>query len=626
MLKFLNIANFAIIHKLSLELNLGLNLLTGETGAGKSIIVDALGLLLGGRAAGVLVRTGERAAVVEGLFELSDESERQISARLAQVGIDKSEGEDLVIRREVQAGGRSRIFINDKLVTAGTLRSIQPFLIDIHGQGEQQALTWPRAHLELLDEFAGCVALRREVEKGYARWKNALEARQSLEGDDAARERASDMLKFQLDEIERAAIHVGEDVSLASEKSLLANAERLIELSSGAYNDLYERDESALSLAASVRRRLSELGVIDVRAVPLLESLETATTLLVDVAERLRSYGAEIDFTPGRLAEVENRLAEIERLKRKYSRDDVQGLQEVRAELERQLSVLSNVVEREQELLAELNAAVETYIPLAERLTAARREAAKLLEVRVVGELRHVALERARFVVGVDTATSFKFGAGDSGHAQAAASEPNAVAPNAVASGGGFFSPWGADRVEFQFSANMGESLRPLASVASGGELSRLMLALRTVCRGVEALDGDEGSTLVFDEIDVGIGGRVAEAVGRRLKALAATRQVLCVTHQPQIARFADYHYAVTKYEEGGRTVTGVKKLDREERVGELARMIGGADIVTTARETARWMLDDTAANQPAQESADGVAKIGNKRKRSKGVASRRFK
>lgn len=628
MLRFLNITNFAVIQRLSFELHSGLNLLTGETGAGKSIIVDALSLLLGGRASAGLVRTGERAALVEGLFDLSGESELRARSILAEVGIDKRAEDDLCIRREVQAGGRSRIFINDQSVTAATLKKLQTLLIEIHGQGEQQALVTTRTHMEMLDSFVGCEDLRNSAGLAYARWKKAVVALRSLERDEATRERACDMLRFQIAEIEKAAPRSGEDEELQAERTFLAHAGKALELSSGAFGELYERDGSILSKLAVVRRRLQELNAIDPRVNSWLENLDTAIVSLTDAAEGLRGYGQNVDFSPARLGEIEDRLAEWERLKRKYGRD-LQGLLEVRDDLNRQLQQLSNLAERENELLSEVEAAAQEYTPIANRLTTLRREAVRSLEERARDELRQVALERASFVVNVTTAINDKT---DDVFIKRAEGESD----NASSSSLSFWSPYGADHVEFMFSANVGEVARPLARVASGGELSRLMLALRTVC-GVARTASDEvaeAGTIIFDEIDAGIGGRVATAVGQRLKNLAAARQVLCVTHQAQIARFADHHYVVTKGIENERTVTTVRELKGEERIGELARMIGGTETVSTAREMARWMLensetmevlDATEKSVKTGASDEGAAK-GQQRARQKGKGSRHLR
>ena len=597
MLKFLSITNLAVIQRLSFELHAGLNLLTGETGAGKSILVDALGLLLGGRGGAEIVRTGERSAVVEGIFDLAGEREQRIRTALSEIGINKESEEELSIRREVQAGGRSRIFINDKSVTAATLKSLQPLLVEIHGQGEQYLLSNARAQLEILDEFANCTETRTEVARLYARWRRAVEALQSLERDEAARERACDMLRFQIAEIERANPQPSEDEELSAERKLLAHAERALELSHGAYSALYESDQSALSQLASARRRLQDLSSIDPRVEALLEGIEAAGVALTDVSEFLREYGVGLDFSPARLAEIESRLAELERLRRKYGRD-MAGLLEVRDDLREQLLRMENLEVREKELAGEVEEAARAYEPVARILSERRRAAAAQFEQRMTEELRFVALERARFSVALVTATPET-------HTPLVPLEAARPAPEAESGSHSFWSPSGADRVEFLFSANVGEMVRPLSRIASGGELSRLMLTLRTVCRErrAERSAGEaSGATLVFDEIDTGIGGRVAETVGRRLLALSESQQVICVTHQPQIARFADHHYTVSKRVEAGRTVTNVQELQPAERIGELARMIGGAETLEVARETARWMLE-SAREEPSAEA-----------------------
>lgn len=599
MLKFLSIVNFAVIPQLRLEFHEGLNLLTGETGAGKSIIVDALNLLLGMRASTDVIRTGERTALVEGTFEPGTERVQRLRELLHAIGIPLATDEDVTIRRELQANGRSRIFVNDCSVTLATLRAMQPLLVEIHSQGEQQALITPRAQLRLLDAFGGCRALRLAVAALYARWRQLTEALSALVSDELERARTLDLLRFQLAELERLKPQPEEEEDLLAEKALLAHAEQVLELNARAYAALYEADDSVLAQLASVRRWLQELQSLDPRLTATVEAVEGASVALTDVAEGLRRYQEGLEFSPTRLSEVENRLAELERVKRKYGRG-LKSLPEVAAELRTRLDELENWTEREQELQAELAAVAKDYAALAERLTACRRAAAPQLAARVLAELPHVALERARFSIRLETGRSQS----DNGQPTAELAEEEG--------GGSFWGPNGADRVEFLLSANVGEEARPLHRVASGGELSRLMLVLRTVAQERTLAAQGAGATLVFDEIDAGIGGRVAEAVGRRLKTLAAGQQVLCVTHQPQIARFADHHYVVEKQVTEGRTVTSVREVEAEARVGELARMIGGTAEVGAARETARWLIDSARAG-----STDGPG-------RSKPAARRR--
>jgi len=580
MLKSLNISDFAVIRRLRIDFGRGLNLLTGETGSGKSIIVDALGLVLGNRASGEQIRTGEESALVEAVFELPADQERVVRAALAEVGVSFEE-EELIIRRELNQRGRSRIFINDQQVTTQTLRRLQPHLVEIHGQGDQRALLSQQSHMDLLDSFAGCSDLRRRVAESFKEWRSAGQALIDLERELVNRERDTELLQFQLTEIESVGPRAGEDEELQKERRLLAHAEKVEQLGAGAYAELYEDDESVLSRLARVRRQLEELSEIDGRVKGALELLLSGVVSLEEVATALRSYSEGLEVSPFRLSEVEHRLAALERLKYKY-KTDLDGVLKIQDELSKRLSGLTNLSEREGELRDALKAAEAVYMRNAGLLTARRKEAAPALERRVMADLKHLAMEQARFIVKVCTAAPPA--AEETAEACAAGSTEPVQAQ--------FFTARGADHVEFLLSANPGESPRPLARIASGGELSRLMLTLRTACKGAEAAFAQSSETVVFDEIDVGIGGRVAEAVGRRLLMLAGNRQVLCVTHQPQIARFADHHFVVEKGVERGRTITTARELNREERVGELARMIGGAETEKATREAARWLLD----------------------------------
>jgi DNA repair protein RecN (Recombination protein N) len=575
MLKYLNISNFVLIPSLQVELHEGLNLLTGETGSGKSIIVDALGLLLGGRSDAEAIRAGAQSAVVEGRFELTGERAVAVRQVLGEIGLELEGAADLIIRREISAQGRNRIFINDHSVTVGALRSVQPFLVEIHGQGEQRSLLSRLSHLELLDCFAGCRTLGQEVKRRFEQYNEAAAELRKLELEKGERERTGEMLRYQLRELAAIAPVAGEDEDLAAERLLLTQSEKAFRLSAEVFGELYESDQSVLARLAAVRRCLQELGEMDGRVQQQLESLAAAEALLADVAETMRGYSNSREFSPERLDEVTARLVELDRLKRKYGKS-LPEIVEMRQELEESLLRLDNLAERELALRAAYESARQSYTEAAVRLSDCRRAALRRMEQRVMHELSEVAMGDAQFAVHFETA---KPEAGDG--------------PGAALSGDGaidFFSPYGADRVEFLLSANPGEPLRPLTRVASGGELSRLMLTLRLVCLHGEPSSAG-GETLVFDEIDAGIGGRAAEAVGQRLKALAVGRQIVCVTHQPQIARFADHHYAVSKTERGGRTVTIVRELGWDERVRELARMIGGEEEEAT-HAAARWLLE----------------------------------
>lgn len=598
MLKFINIINLAVIHKLKVELHTGLCLLTGETGAGKSIIVDALGLLLGRRGGAELIRTDAEMALVEGVFEHRGGVRQKLKQILDGVGVSVGETEELIIRKELHFSGRGRIFVNDQRVTAATLKQLQPLLLEIQGQGEQYALASAHNQLELLDMYAGCQELRQSTARAYTAWRGASEALRELRERVSERERMGDFLRYQLAEIEKLDPRPDEDELLASERNLLTHAEKALELSSSSHFELYESDESVLARLASVRKRIMELSAIDVRVESWAEMVESASLILSEVADNLRGFGAGVDFSPQRLGEIEERLDQLEMLKRKYRRD-LKGLGELRRELESQLETLAGEGERELELAAEVGRARREYLKLARGLSLQRHTAARSLEQSVEQELRQLAMERARFNVSVETPPEAA-PAGEGGVPGGAASEVSGEEPESH-----FFSKDGIDRVEFFLSANVGESPRPLGKVASGGELSRLMLALRTVCGSRAGSDnaGDSDVTLIFDEIDAGIGGKAADAVGQRLKGLAGSQQVICVTHQAQIARYADHHYVVSKEVDGGRTLTCVRELGREERVGELARMISGSNDAEAVRGTARWMLEEAPTVAAAKPS-----------------------
>lgn len=589
MLKYLNISSFAVIDRLEVRFHRGLNLLTGETGSGKSIIVDSLSLLMGARGSALQVRTGERMATVEGLFEVEPERRAAVEQILRGAGVEIEDWAELLIRREIHANGRNRVFVEDQSVTTATLRQLRPFLVAIHGQGEQRSLLSAQSQMDLLDSFGGNRGLREQIAEAYGRWRTTLSELLSLQRLMLERERSIDLLQYELSEIKQIAPKPSEDEELAAERKLLAHSERLLQLGTGAYAELYESDGSLIDRLASLRKQLEELCLIDARLNPLLELLQQSTTGLMEVAEALRNYGDKVEFSPSRLAQIEERLALLERLKRKYN-TDLEGVLKVQVELGGKLQRLDDLTVQEESLKAALKVAEDDYRKLAGELTARRLRAAEALGGSVMEDLKFVAMGDARFKVRVETAKATD--GLEMGYFEGSA-------------GGGYFTAQGADSVEFHLSANPGEEPRPLSRVASGGELSRLMLTLRTVSisRGTKEAAG-YGRTIVFDEIDTGIGGRVAEAVGRRLKSLAQARQVLCVTHQPQIARFADHHFVVSKTLEKGRTQTFVKELEGRERVEELARMIGGGEeSAQTTVEAARWLLE-SASSEEATASA----------------------
>jgi DNA repair protein RecN (Recombination protein N) len=564
MLTFLNISNIALIDELTVEFDRSLNLLTGETGSGKSIIVDALGVLIGGRFTADLLKAGRDRGFIEGLFSV--ERNRELEQLLADSGIEveSDDSTEIIVRRELAASGRNKILINHQLVTGSLLRELRPFLVDIHGQGDQQTLFDTSAHLELLDAFAGVAALKDEVAASFKRWselKRELEEHRKLEAD---KFQLLDILKFQIDELERSQLVVGEDEQLDEERRRLNNVEKLTTLCTEGFSLTYDDSDSAITRIRQTARRVEELAGYDSRFQQHLEGLETARALLEDLAFALRDFADKLEFSPARLDTIEDRAGELARLKRKYG-GSIESALEHLARSQDRLRQIERSDEREAELKRELDAAHAAYLKLAVKLHQERVRSAKKFDRAVERDLSEVAMEHAKFQVQITSSEESETNSEDATHA---------------------FSATGIDRVEFYFSANAGEAVRPLARVASGGEASRLMLVLKSVAGSSEF-----PRTIVFDEIDTGIGGRVSEAVGGKLKKLAATNQVLCVTHQPQIARFADTHLLVRKESTAGRTGISVERLDRRGRIEEIARMLTGAEITETARRHAREML-----------------------------------
>jgi DNA repair protein RecN (Recombination protein N) len=550
MLQFLNISNIALIDDMQVEFESGLNLLTGETGSGKSIIVDALGVLIGGRFTSELLKSGTERGSIEGLFSVTPNPD--LEALLENAGLTLT-GE-LIIRREISATSRNKIFINNQLATHSLLRDLRPFLVDIHGQGDQQTLFNPETHLDLLDAFAGHGSLRDEVAGAYQKWASLRREFESLRHDEAEKFQLLDTLKFQIAELEHAQLSVGEDERLDEERRRLANVENLTTLCQSSYSRIYEDDDAALTRVRQTLKEVEELAEFESSFRDYLDGLESARAVLEDLSFSLRDFADRLEFSPSRLAEIEDRLAELSRLKRKYGGSISTALDHL-ARSEDRLRQIETSDQREQELNIQLAAARAQYLDRARKLHKERVRAARKFEQAVEKGIEEVALDQARFQVQ--------------------------VADNVESAG-----QKGIDHTEFYFSANVGEEVKPLARVASGGEASRLMLVLKTVANGSQF-----PRTIVFDEIDTGIGGRVSEAVGIKLKKLSQTNQVLCVTHQPQIARFADSHLVVQKEALQGRTQVSVGKLDKAGRIEELARMLTGAEITDSARRHARELL-----------------------------------
>ena len=584
MLQLLNISNIALIDELQVEFDNGLNLLTGETGSGKSIIVDALGVLIGGRFSSDLLKSGTDRGFIEGLFSVSANAE--LERLLSDAGLVSFESSktptdqsfELIIRREVSATGRNKIFVNNQLATQALLRDLREFLVDIHGQGDQQTLFNTDTHLELLDSFAGNSALREEVATAYENVSRLQREIDRLNHVEAEKFQLVDTLNYQIEELERSQLTIGEDENLDEEKRRLANVEKLTALCQSSYGRIYEDDESALARLRQATGELTELAEFESRFAEYLESLESARAMLEDLSFSLRDFADKLEFSPARLAEIEDLLAELSRLKRKYGGSIETALEHLARSQDR-LRQIETSEEREKELRTDLKATTEGYLDRANKLHKERVRSSKKFEQAVEKGIAEVAMENARFQVLVSDKLQF---VEDAEKDEVNTKSYVSLDDNKLKQIG----HKGTDHVEFQFSANPGEELKPLARVASGGEASRLMLVLKTVANAAEF-----PRTIVFDEIDTGIGGRVSEAVGVKLKKLSETNQVLCVTHQPQIARFADSHLVVQKEVIKNRTQVIATRLDRSGRIEELARMLTGAEITDSARRHAKELL-----------------------------------
>ena len=565
MLIEMRLENYAVIDNLAVEFGPGLNLLTGETGAGKSILVDALALLLGNKASSDVIRTGAERAVVAAVFEVEGAAEKPLAKILEANGLDESDDGSLILRREIAAGGKGRVFVNNQPATVAVLRLLAPYLATIHAQNESILNFDGRARLGLLDTYAGSQV--DAVENSFAAWKEIRTRIDELERGEQDRLRLVDLWIFQKREIEEARLQCGEDEALEGEKRVLANAEKIYNAAMNAFDLLYEGNGSTTSSLRAAQKQVEELVRYEPKFAEALAALETARISVEDVGATVRDYAGGIHASPEHLAQVEDRLALLDRLKRKYgpTLDEVIGFG---AEVARKLSEVENKDEILRGLRKELAQAAAEYLRSARGLSKNRAEAARRLEKLVEAEINDVAMKSA-----------FRI--------EMTSSEEE-----------GNWSGVGIDSVVYMISTNPGEPLRQLEHIASGGELSRVMLALKASVEAGKISTSRNGRekwgtqrTLVFDEIDTGIGGRAAEAVGKKLKSLARSNQVLCVTHLPQIATFGDRHYVIEKKETGGRTRTGIRAVTGEERTEEVARMLSGAKLTETSRKHAEQMI-----------------------------------
>ncbi|MGD1077426.1 MAG: DNA repair protein RecN [Candidatus Sulfotelmatobacter sp.] len=579
----MRLENYAVIDNLVVEFRQGLNLLTGETGAGKSILVDALALLLGDKASSDVIRTGAERAVVSAVFEAEGAAEKPLTGILKANGLDESDDGSLILRREIAVGGKGRVFVNNQPATVAVLRLLAPYLATIHAQNESILSFDGPARLGLLDAFAG--SQLEAVEIGFGAWKEIRTRIDELERGEQDRLRLVDLWIFQKREIEDARLQSGEDEQLETEKRVLANAEKIYNAAMNAFDLLYEGNGSTSSLLRAAQKQVEELVRYEPRFQEALAALDTARISVEDVGASVRDYAGGIHASPEHLAHVEDRLALLDRLKRKYG-PTLDEVMQFGTEVSRKLSEVENKDEILRRLRRELAKTAGDYLRAARTLSKKRADAARKLEKLVEAEINDLAMKSA-----------FRI--------EMTSSEEE-----------GNWTGSGIDQVVYMISTNPGEPLRQLEHIASGGELSRVMLALKaSVEAGSDPSsrrerngEGDKDPslrkkregwgtqrTLVFDEIDTGIGGRAAEAVGKKLKSLARSNQVLCVTHLPQIATFGDHHYVIEKRESGGRSHTSIRLVTGEERTEEVARMLSGAKLTETSRKHAEQMIKANA-------------------------------
>ena len=573
MLRNLHVRNLAVIVEAEVRLGSGLNVLTGETGAGKSIVVDSLALLSGARASSDLIRTGADSLSVTGVFEPGGDAWQAV---LREAGIEVLD-DAVVVRREISRQGRNRVFVNDQPVTLNLLVAIAPHLIQIHTQREELGLISPELQRSWLDRSAGSNSAgpRREVRSRFQEYRDLAFRLESVEGNERLREEQIDLLRFQAGEIDTARLEVGEDEALKAEREILRHSEAIVEAVGFAYGLLFDADEAAIDKISLAARRLREISEWEPRGLAWEEDLETLQVSLEDLTREMRERLSQIHSDSSRLDAIEERLTVIDRLSRKYGSSCEQIL-EFRRQIAAELDGLNAAAESREELASATTAALEAFRESADRLSILRRTWSEGLVGRVHGELADLALGKARFAVSLGT--------------RRRQDSPLRVQGNLVE-----FSSHGYDQVTYQLAANPGEDLAPLSHSASGGELSRIYLAVQLAIRDEGAADR---STLVFDEVDAGIGGAQAEALGQKLARLARDGQILVVTHLPQVASHADQHLRVEKRVADGRTLTGVVSLDSGTRVKEVARMVGGKKITDLTLSHAREMIANASGKR----------------------------
>ena len=555
MLIELRIRNFAIIDELNLSFSKGLNVLTGETGAGKSIILNAVHLLLGDKATEEWIRSSEEEASAEALFDISGnmgvkERIKEKASYLQGAG----EEDSLIIRRVISRSGRGKVFLNGNLATLGSLSEVGEGLLSIYGQHEHQSLQRVETHIDILDEFGGLLGLREEFQKQCQKFVSLSEEVEKIRVEREKRAKERELMAFQSKEIEASGIQIGEEESLKEERTILTHAKKLMDFAHASEDTLYSEEGSTIEKIQRILNQGREMAAIDPSLSHPLKALESTLIQLEEIALALRDYSRRVEINPMRLEEIENRLEEIDRLKRKYG-STVEEVLSFKHKMDEALKSFTSDEERLSQLEGRLEPLRQTVIRLGEKLSGERKKVALELKKSVERELNSLGMKKTIFEIHIDPLP---------------------------------LSLKGVDRVEFLISPNVGEEVKPLAKIASGGELSRIMLAMKRILAKVGGRQ-----VLIFDEVDSGIGGAMAEVVGKKLRELSRHHQVICVTHLPQIACFADQHHSVRKEVKSGRTITLVDRLDKEAIVDEIARMLGGVKVTEKTKAHAKEMIEN---------------------------------
>jgi len=555
MLQELRIKNFAIIDELNLSFSKGLNILSGETGAGKSIILNAVHLLLGDKVTEEWIRSSEEEASVEALFDISGNLEvkeriKEKASHLQGAG----EEDSLIIRRVISRSGRGKVFINGNLATLGVLSEVGEGLLSIYGQHEHQSLQRVETHIDILDEFGGLLGLREEFQKQYQEFVSLSEEVEKIRTEKERRAKERELMAFQSKEIEASGIQIGEEESLKEERTILTHAKKLMDFANASEETLYSEEGSTIEKIQRMLNQGREMAAIDPFLSQPLKALESALIQLEEIALALRDYSKRVEINPMRLDEIENRLEEIDRLKRKYG-STIKEVISFKRKIDEALKSFTSDEEKLSQLEGCLEPLRHTVSGLGNKLSDERKKVALELKKSVERELNSLGMKKTIFEIHIDPLP---------------------------------LSLKGVDRVEFLISPNVGEEVKPLAKIASGGELSRIMLAMKRILAKVGGRQ-----VLIFDEVDSGIGGAMAEVVGKKLRELSHHHQVICVTHLPQIACFADQHHSVRKEVKSGRTITSVDRLEKETIIDEIARMLGGVKITEKTRAHAKEMIEN---------------------------------